>query len=114
MAALTLHRREIDNHASSEVASPVLKRILGPAHTPLHDSLLRYIPASELGDFGQGDIGRGSFGAVSVATWHRKQSLEYKTSFDVPVVLKRLQGTPSGAPSSDLFAKEVRHDQSVQ
>jgi hypothetical protein len=74
--------------------------------------LLRYIDASELGDIGQGDIGRGSFGAVSIATWHRKKSLEHKTSFDIPVVLKRLQETSSGVPSNDLFVKEVRHDQS--
>jgi hypothetical protein len=113
VAALTLHRREVDNHMSSQGVSPALKRILGLAHTPLHDSLLRYIHPSELSDFGQGDIGRGSFGAVSIATWNRKESLEHKDSFHLPVVLKRLQVASSGVPSNDLFIKEVRHSQST-
>jgi hypothetical protein len=107
IAATTLYRREIDDHDNSEPANSVLKRVLGPLHTTLHDSLLRYISPSDLIDFGDGDIGKGSFGAVSAATWHRKRSLDFKESWDVPVVLKRLQEMPSNAALMDLFTREV-------
>src|SRR6266496_4655496 len=96
LAALTLHRREIDNYVSPVDVSPIFKRILGSQHTVLHDSLLNYIPVAELSDFGRSDLGKGSFGAVSTAVWHRKQSLEYKSAFSVDVVLKRLQAVYSG------------------
>ena len=56
----------------------------------------------------EGDLGKGSFGSVSAATWLRKPSLEYKAAFDLPVVLKRLHERTSMRPSIDTFAKEVR------
>lgn len=107
LAALTLHRREVDNYLSPIDVSPIFKRILGTQHTVLHDSLLNYIPVAELSDFGGSDLGKGSFGAVSTAVWHRKESLEYKSAFSIDVVLKRLQAVYSGKSSAELFAKEV-------
>jgi hypothetical protein len=107
LAALTLHRREIDNYIAPLDISPIFEKLLGSDHTLLHDSLLNYIPVSEVSNFGQGDLGKGSFGAVSTAIWHRKRSLEYKSSLDIQVVLKRLQSRDPVSSSADLFAKEV-------
>jgi hypothetical protein len=69
--------------------------------------LLNYIPVSEISNFGQGDLGKGSVGAVRTAIWHRKRSLEYKSSLDVQVVFKRLQSRDPVSLAADLFDKEV-------
>jgi hypothetical protein len=113
-AALTLYRREIDSRTNTTAVNPLLKRILGPIHTRLHDLLLRFISPSELSVTTEGDLGSGSFGSVSAAIWHRKPSLEYKATYDFPVVLKRLKERTSTTPLINIFAKEVRQKPPIQ
>jgi hypothetical protein len=107
LAALTRERRELDNIISPAPPHSILKRILSDHYTTQHQALIRVIPQTELSDVSHTDLARGSFGAVTTATWRRKSSVEHKYGGDVPVVLKRLQDKFDANEAFARFSQEV-------
>jgi hypothetical protein len=110
VAALRRERQTIDlvkTVKSQEETDAALRRILGSSFKPEYSTMLPYIQPSQFSDFE--DLGKGSFGAVSAATWNRPKSIASISDSKIPVALKRFQEKYQTAKSLSLFLQEVRN-----
>lgn len=88
LVAIRRFRYEIDLHRDRSHKQDI-REILGTSFKPQYEDLLKFIPFEEIRLDGV-EIGRGKFGSVMAAIWHRPSSLEYKEPVAIPVALKRI------------------------